>query len=503
MSKWLIRLILLLAVCVVVGNITSNRGVEALVLLAIFIILLAIALIGTIMLFQYVSSSSKKAADHAAEEVPFNIKQTKLYSDHLENQKNRWLAKNFHRVFVPGLIIFTLAVYWKPWLLLSFLYAIPLWWMFSEIQYLFARLGRGRILVRLPKIPAQHQAWVSVVALFFIIDSTIFQRPQKGEKIGEVLLSDPFAPILLCLVLGFLCSMWREFKGPVLSEAGIFSSKLLPWQKIQAYEWTPQENYLVYRFVAASGRDTVRYLSIPSQEVETVKKLFQDSIDLNQADRPAPGLGYFKIACATLILGSLALATWDPLGIEQRVLLERQLRQQQREEKDRKEAEKKNTNTDAPNENTPAGLLKKIYALAQEEDYENLQKCIFPHSEQDLPDMMLQGIKEQKGQGDFAYSHKALKLLIDDHLDQLKPAASDVLEACMPNGDFGGDERIAKIAETRPQDITMFDFERVHMAIVKFEGEHKLLFWENLTNLSGENRTEEDPKPSDPSRKGG
>ena len=167
------------------------------------------------------------------------------------------------------------------------------------------------------------------------------------------------------------------------------------------------------------------------------------------------------------------------------------------------DAEKKNTNTAAPNENTPAGLFKKIYALAQEEDYEKLQECIFPHSEQDLPDMMLRGIKEQKGQGDFAYSHKALKLLIDNHLDKLKPAASDVLEACMPNGDFGGDERIAKIAETRPQDITMFDFERVHILIIKFEGEHKLIFWENLTNLSGENRTEEDQKPSDPSRKGG
>ena len=156
-------------------------------------------------------------------------------------------------------------------------------------------------------------------------------------------------------------------------------------------------------------------------------------------------------------------------------------------------------NTDTPKENTPAGLLKKIYALAQKEDYEKLQECIFPHSEQDLPDMMLQGIKEQKGRGDAAYSHKALKLLIDDHLDKLKPAAGAFLESCMPDGDFGGDERIAKIAKTRPQDITMFDFEQVHILIIKLEGEHKLVFWENLTNLSGESRREEDPEPSDDS----
>ena len=63
------------------------------------------------------------------------------------------------------------------------------------------------------------------------------------------------------------------------------------------------------------------------------------------------------------------------------------------------DAEKKNTNTAAPNENTPAGLFKKIYALAQKEDYEKLQECIFPHSVQRLPDMMLQGIKEQKTVG--------------------------------------------------------------------------------------------------------
>lgn len=151
----------------------------------------------------------------------------------------------------------------------------------------------------------------------------------------------------------------------------------------------------------------------------------------------------------------------------------------------------------AQEENTPAGLFKKIYALAQEEDYEKLQECIFPHSEQDLPDMMLQGIKEQKGRGDAAYSHKALKFLIDNHLDKLKPAAGAFLESCMPDGDFGGDERIAKIAKTRPQDITMFDFEQVHILIIKLEGEHKLVFWERLPILSGEYSLDKNPQKSE------
>jgi len=165
------------------------------------------------------------------------------------------------------------------------------------------------------------------------------------------------------------------------------------------------------------------------------------------------------------------------------------------------DAETENTNTptaktDAPYENTPAGLLKKIYALAQEEDYKKLQECIFPHSELDLPDMMLQGIKGQKVEIDCTYSHKALKLLIDNHLDKLKPASGEALELCMPDGGFGKDERIAKIAKTRPQDLTMFGFEGVHILITKFEGEHKLLYWENLTNLSGEYRKSQEAVPA-------
>ena len=61
-----------------------------------------------------------------------------------------------------------------------------------------------------------------------------------------------------------------------------------------------------------------------------------------------------------------------------------------------------------------------------------------------------------------------------------------MLEWCLPGDSFGEDKRVAEIAKTRPQDITMFDFKGVHILIIKFEGEHKLLFWEFLTKLSGE-----------------
>ena len=177
-----------------------------------------------------------------------------------------------------------------------------------------------------------------------------------------------------------------------------------------------------------------------------------------------------------------------------------------------KEAEvkqaKENTAIDA---NTPAGLLKKIYSLAQKEDYEKLNGCIFAFSDQSLPDMLLQRIKDKKTRGgDGAYSHKALKTLIDNHLGELKPAADEALEMCLPGGDFGEDKRVAEIAEKNPEDITMFDFKGIHIVIIKHEGEHKLLFWENLTKLGGDefahqaasNHSHEGGRPHPPGEEG-
>ena len=150
----------------------------------------------------------------------------------------------------------------------------------------------------------------------------------------------------------------------------------------------------------------------------------------------------------------------------------------------------KKDSAESGNDNSPAGLLKKIHSLAQNEDYDKLKDCIFPFSDSKLPNKLIKGIKEKKIGGDGAYTHKALKTLIDNHLGELKPAAGKALEYCLREGEggggFGKDKRVAEIAKTRPQDITMFDFKRVHILIIKFEGEYKLLFWENLTKLSGE-----------------
>ena len=147
-------------------------------------------------------------------------------------------------------------------------------------------------------------------------------------------------------------------------------------------------------------------------------------------------------------------------------------------------------------DNSPSGLLKEIHSLAQKEDYDKLNDCIFPFSNKKLPSLLIEGIKEKKKRGDGAYTHKALKTLIDNHLGELKPAAGKALEYCVMegNGGFGEDKRVAEIVKNRPQDITMFDFEGVHILIIKFEGEHKLVFWERLPVPSGEYSLENQPK---------
>jgi hypothetical protein len=155
-------------------------------------------------------------------------------------------------------------------------------------------------------------------------------------------------------------------------------------------------------------------------------------------------------------------------------------------------------------DNSPSGLLKEIHSLAQKEDYDKLNDCIFPFSNKKLPSLLIEGIKEKKKRGDGAYTHKALKTLIDNHLGELKPAAGKALEYCVMegNGGFGEDKRVAEIAKNRPQDITMFDFGHANILIIKFEGEHKLLFWENLTRLSGEEGSaNEGPSPTDGDKK--
>ena len=155
-------------------------------------------------------------------------------------------------------------------------------------------------------------------------------------------------------------------------------------------------------------------------------------------------------------------------------------------------------------DNSPSGLLKKIHSLAQKEDYDKLKDCIFPFSAKGLPSLLIKGIKERKIGGDFAYTHKALKTLIENLLGELKPAAGKALEYCVREGGggFGEDKRVAEIAKNRPQDITMFDFGHANILIIKFEGEHKLLFWENLTRLSGEEGSaNEGPSPTDGDKK--
>jgi len=146
---------------------------------------------------------------------------------------------------------------------------------------------------------------------------------------------------------------------------------------------------------------------------------------------------------------------------------------------------------------TPAGLLKTIHSLAQKEDYAKLKEYIFPFTVERIPQELLQGIREKATGGDGAYSHQALALLIDKHLDKLQPAQGRPLEWCLHTdaGGLGSDPRVLETAQNRPQDLTMFHFNGVHILIIKYEGVHQLLFWENLTDLT---RVPDQEHPSQP-----
>jgi hypothetical protein len=103
----------------------------------------------------------------------------------------------------------------------------------------------------------------------------------------------------------------------------------------------------------------------------------------------------------------------------------------------------------------------------------------------DIPRQVIDGIRRQKPVGDFAYSHEALTLVIEKHMDVFVPfpkAEKNVRDA-LHRGVFSRDAALQRIAEERPDDILIFDRMLVHMVMVKVEGKWKLLFWENLPTI--------------------
>jgi hypothetical protein len=133
--------------------------------------------------------------------------------------------------------------------------------------------------------------------------------------------------------------------------------------------------------------------------------------------------------------------------------------------------------------NEPADLLKKIHALSLQKDYEQIEQLIYPY--RDGCKQAVAGIRDGDTSSDWAYSNESLGELIDNYLDKFTPIPDELLlKLFIKGGDWSDDIQLVNLAKTQPQNFTIFDYKDVHILIVKVEGEQKLLFWENLTNLA-------------------
>lgn len=136
---------------------------------------------------------------------------------------------------------------------------------------------------------------------------------------------------------------------------------------------------------------------------------------------------------------------------------------------------------------TPAELLRQIYTLSLQEDYEQISELVYPghYAQHDARKEAVAGIRKRVAHRDWAYSDESLKELIDHHLPELQPVSADLLKRLfLDGGSFGEDQTLHNIAQTQPEKITAFDYQDAHILIVDVDGKQQLVFWENLTNLA-------------------
>ncbi|WP_299452064.1 hypothetical protein [uncultured Microscilla sp.] len=156
---------------------------------------------------------------------------------------------------------------------------------------------------------------------------------------------------------------------------------------------------------------------------------------------------------------------------------------------------------------TPAKLLKKIYQLVETQQFDKLKNYLYQGSVKHLSDtpkgqdhtigdMIIEGIKNKKDQPhDFGYNAHNLKLIIDKHLDKIKPIPQDLKEKGFgdKNREFGRFPDLYAIAKKRPKNIYLFQHKQVAIIMVKFKKKGvKLVFWENLGAISKANDLSQD-----------
>lgn len=86
----------------------------------------------------------------------------------------------------------------------------------------------------------------------------------------------------------------------------------------------------------------------------------------------------------------------------------------------------------------------------------------------------------ENAQGDFAYSHRALQVIIKEEIHQFKPISEQLYEMLIeqPDGIF-----YEATKDLGQMEIPVFDYKNAHIILVHRDNTYQLVFWESLNKV--------------------
>ena len=135
---------------------------------------------------------------------------------------------------------------------------------------------------------------------------------------------------------------------------------------------------------------------------------------------------------------------------------------------------------------TPLKLLLKIRDLARAGKYDEIEPLVWPYEVPDhggfVPRLVVEAIRTQKADGDLAYTDEAMTRIIDQHMDKFQqPDAKMIEEIREEFNEY--DPGLARIAHDSPENVSVFEYSGALILLVLSEGEYKLVFWEDMTDI--------------------
>ncbi len=126
--------------------------------------------------------------------------------------------------------------------------------------------------------------------------------------------------------------------------------------------------------------------------------------------------------------------------------------------------------------------LQEIQTASLAKDPIQLTKLIYPIQTKDGKDYrkrIVARILENNtiNGGDFAYSDKAFKMIVDSLYQKFKPIPKELYLRLSRKTEFN----ILKKLKT--EDILIFDYKSVHIILIRYKGKLQLLFWEHMNKL--------------------